>query len=736
LHILSLIAAAGVWPAVPVTGYLVFAHPQRLWETAKLPTVAAYALTAAAGIAVWSVPLLGALLVGAFHPTALGVLGWGVTAVGLVGAFARAAQRQHGAAPAACGRASRREATGRRRVKDSSKTETSAERASDTANPDVIWDGLLIVGLVVAAVLYLGFPTESIGGGRDEGVYANQAIYFAQHGRRDVPYPWPEDADSIFAHAWLGFPGFYNTSATMTPQFSQLLPVWLAQAFATFGHHGLFRLNAVFALLSLAVFYGVCLVAVSRPYAVVATLFLALNPSQMWMARVTLTETLTQLFIWCSLLLLVQALGEGKPSLARWAGVFAGCAALARFDGLILVPLLFLARAAFTIVTAEDQALGGETKPRGLAGEGLGARSPAVWSALYQTALPLSGVTVAYYAFFSAPYFQEVGHFYLTRLVVSTVIALLIVLASAVPFVRRLRPWVTSKALLTVVCVAVFGLAAYAYWLRPTASKHPVWKYERVGYAFDVSRDYRKDSLVNLGRYISPPVALAGIAGWLQCLWAVARRRRNPHLVPLLVVVAGCAAIYLWDPAVYPDHYWAIRRFVPVVIPGFVLYAAAAVHEATLRLGAPWARIAEGVALAFLCLFTLKAGQLIFTFAEDSGFFVQLQELARKLPADQVIVTHGYKTWVTPLYVAFDRKVVPVDLDTEPARTAEEAWVGRQTQRQLPAYLLIEVDKSSANPLKVAEVELRRSYTQPTTDPLPRKIITMSRRMELYKVGP
>ena len=764
MHTLSVIAAAGVWPAVLVTGYLVFAFPQRVWETAKLPAVTAYAITAAVGIALWSVPLLGALLAGAFHPTALGILGWGVSAIGLMVAFGRAtrraqlpsasararsggyspasqpelpaAQSRHGAAPAGGRRASRGEASGRRRVKETPKPETSAERATDAANPDIVWDGLLIAGLVVAAALYLGFPTESIGGGRDEGVYANQAIYFAQHGRRDIRYPWPEDANTIFADAWLGFPGFYNTSGTMTPQFSQLLPVWLAQAFTTFGHHGLFRLNAVFALLSLAVFYGVCHMVVSRPYAVVATFFLAFNPSQLWMARLTLTETLTQLFIWSSLLLLVQALREGKPSLARWAGVFVGCAALVRFDGLILVPLLFLAHAAFTIVTATGDPLGGESEPRGLKGQEFGARSSTVWNALYQTAVPLSGVTVAYYAFFSAPYFREVGQFYLTKLVVSTVIALLVLLASAVPFVRRLRPWVTSKALLTVVCVAVCGLAAYAYWLRPTASDHPVWKYERVGYSFDVSRDYRQDSLVNLGRYVSPPVVLAAIAGWLLCLWMLARQRRNPHLVPPLVVIAGCAAVYLWDPAVYPDHYWAIRRFVPVVIPGFVLYAAAAAAEATRRVGSPWARGLEALALVFLCLFTFGAGQLIFTFAEDSGFFLQLQDLARKLPDDQVVVTHGYKTWVMPLYVAFDRKVVPVDLNTEPARKAKEEWVARQTKRQLPAYLLVEVDQSSTNPLKVGEAELRRSYTQPTTDPLPRKIITMSQRMELYKVGP
>jgi hypothetical protein len=736
---LAMLAAAGVWAAVPVTGYLLFARPLRLSARSGFPAVAGYAVTIAAGIVVWSVTLLVALLLGVYHPPALGLLGWGVTAAGLVSEFGRRSARAGQPAASDSEHIAEREHDRRARSRDRTARQGAkgarVAGATGRVNADVVWDGLLVAGLVVAAVLYLGFPTESIGGGRDQGVYANQAIYFAQHGRRDLPYPWPEDATAIFAGAWSGFPGFYNTSGTMTPQFSQLFPMCLAQAFATFGHAGLFRLNAVFALLSLAVFYGVCCAAVSRPYAVVATLFLAFNPSQMWMARITLTEMLTQLFIWSSLLLLVQALKDGRPSLARWAGVFVGGAALVRFDGLILVPLLFLARAV-SLLVAPDARLDGAADVAGGEHQRRGLPSSTVWNALYQTALPLSAGAVAYYALFSTPYFRDMEKFYVTKLVGATLIALAVLLASAVPLVRRLRPWLTSKALLSALSVAVCALAAYAYWLRPTASTHPMWKYERVGYSFDVSRAYRQDTLVNLGRYVSPPVVVAAIAGWLLCVWALARQRQNPHLMPLLVVFVGCAAVYLWDPKVYADHYWAIRRFLPVVIPGFVLCAAVAVHTGTRRLGPAWARAVEGLALVFLGLFTVQAGQLIFTFAQDNGFFVQLEDLARKLPADQVIVTHGYKTWVTPLYVAFDRKVVPVDLNTELGQKVKEQWLARQKQRQLPAYLLVEVDESRANPLKVAEAELVRTYTQPTTNPLPKKIITMSQRVELYKVGP
>ena len=749
MGILSTLAAAGVWPAVPIAGHFVFALPQRVSEGGKIPAVATYALTAAAGLVLWSVPLLAAVLAGVYYPAVLGLLGWSITAVGLASAFWRntrheqlaAARREAGtretlpvSPPKPTARRSRDRRTSggeqpvRRHPQEAPLAATSTGLSAGIASSDVIWDALLIAGLVVAAALYFGFPTESIYGGRDEGVYANQAIYIAQHGRRDVPYPWPKDADAIFAAGWSGFPGLYNTAGEMTPQFSQVFSAWLAQAFATFGHHGLFRLNAVFALLSLAVFYGLCVIAVGRPYAVSATLFLAFNPSQLWMARITLSEILTQLFIWSSLLVLMQALSQGRPSLARWAGVFVGCAALVRFDALILVPLLFVAHAAFTVLIAANDSPGGATEP-----SGRGAPDVRVWRALYQTALPSSVVAVAYYAVFSTPYFDELGRYHLTKLVVVTLAAVLVLLASMLPFVRRLRPGLTSKPLLTALCVALFGLVAYAYWLRPTASAQPAWKHEPLGLSVDVSRDYRQDSVVNLARYVSLPVIPAAIAGWLLCVWVLARQRRNPHLTPLLTVIAGCAAIYLWDPAVHPDHYWAVRRFVPVVIPGFVVCAALGMHGGTRRLPALLARGVEGLALVFLTLFTLNAGQLIFTFAEYRGYFRQIEELARKLPTDQVVLTHGYKTWVTPLYVAFDRKVVPLDLNSDKGHNVKEEWVARQARHEEPVYTLVEVDQRSPNSAKVAEVQLLCSYTEPTTNPLPQRILTVSRQVELYE---
>lgn len=686
-----MLAATGVWPAVPLTGYLLVGRAAGRSGWLPFPLISSVALLAAAGLAVWSLPLLGSAVAGVYCAPCLGVVGWGLTFFGSASMWRerhalRAFLREH-------------------------------------RNTRSAWDQVLVVGVLAAAALYLSFPTESIYGGRDEGVYANHAIFIAHEGRLTVPYPWPADAAPIFADAWTGFPGFYRTPGRMTVQFSHLFPVWLAQAFATLGADGLFRLSAVFATLSLAVFYGVCRMAMPPPYAVGATLFLAFNPSQLWMARITLTEIFAQLLVWSSILLLVRALRDDRPRLARWAGIFVGCTALVRFDGLLLVPLLLASHAVFRVLSATNDPVARD-------------RRGAVWLALYQTALPLSGLALASYAVFSAPYFRNIAGFHATKLAVATGAGALLLLATAIPVVPRLRPWLTSKPVLAVLFVALFAGAAYGYWLRPSASARPTWKYERVGLLMDLARPYRQDSLVNLTQYVSFPVIPAALAGWCLLLWGAARNRRALELTPLLVAVAGCGVVYLWDPKVHPDHFWAIRRFVPVVIPGFVLCCAVGVNEAARRLGRPWRRGAELVVVIFLAVFTLHAGRLIFTFAEDAGFFDQVQRLAAKLPADQLVVTHGYKTWVMPLFVAFGRRVVPVDLTTDAGRAAKEAWVARQLARGKPAYLLIEVEVNRPSSIKVDEATLTRTYTEPTTQPLPRKILQTYRIVELYKIAP
>lgn len=683
MSLVSAIAAFGIWPAVPLTGYWLFRRFNPGIGAGSYPTIVGFSVMTAVGLAAWSVPLLLAAVVRSYRADVFGALGW------LVVIFAAAVLLRH-------------------------RHDYKFARLRLDAG-----DWALAACLILAAVLYLGFPTETVLGGRDEGVYATHAIYIAHHGRLDLPYPWRAEEGPTLSSAFVGFPGFYSTQPTMTAQFAHVFPVWLAQAFAGFGHHGLFRLNAVFALLALVVFYGVCRRVVAKPYAVAATLYLALNPSQIWMARITLSEILAQLFIWSGLLLLLQAFGHRNCVSARWAGVCLGFSALVRIDSLYLVPLLFLAHLVMKLVQEDGK-----------------APSSSLWAAVYQTALPIFALAVGYYAAFTTPYFQDLSP-RLLQIGIFTLLALLLLLVVTQRAAERVRPMITARATLVASGCLLLGVSAYAYWLRPALE--PFQTVEQSNPFIVGARTHIEDSLVNLAQYLSFPVVWGAILGWLMMSWRLLRQRRDVGLIVVLVVIGGFAALYLWNMSIRPRHFWAIRRFVPVVIPGFVLFAAFAGGWISVKLRRRWSTAFQVLLVLFLAAFTVRADSLILELAENRGYYARLEELSTMLPSNEPVVvpwSPSSLVWYTPLYVAFDRRVVPIRFETNEGKAAIGAWVARQLERQQPAIMLY----NGAMPFgdlmytTMPAATLIRSSSEETTRPLPRMVVSERTEVSLYRI--
>lgn len=681
----SMVLAFGLWPALPITGYWVFSRFHSASKTNPTPFVTSLALMTVAGITVWSPLLHVSAMAGIYRAEYFGLLGWIATLLAFIGWFKQ-------------------------------------PKISPQSFPKLsVWDWVLAGGLLLAASLYLGFPTESIMGGRDMGIYANHGTYIANHGRLDIPYPWDEKDAPIFSEAFRGYPaGVFTTQPTMTVRFFHLFPVWLAHAFSTSGHHGLFRLNGVLALLFLAIFYGVCRLVTPKPHSIVATLFLALNPSEVWSARITLSEVFAQLLIWSGLFLLMSGLKDKNKELTWLAGLFLGLSAFVRIDGFFLVPFLFLAHLALKIT--EDP---------------MGEKSSAVWTSVYLTALPLFALAINYHTFFSRPYFMILVR-PLEMIALASLVSLFALLALTPKVLARVRPWFTGKTALALIGIALFTLAAYAYWIRPNLEPYAIISWP--GHHLDGTRYFREDTLVNLAQYLSPVVVWAAILSWYFTLCAAVRKGQNIYLLAALVVIAGFSALYLWNPAIRgPDHFYAIRRFVPVVIPGFVFFAALGSWWVISKASKGWSIGASALVIVFLSLFTIRAGGPIFAFAEDKGYFMQLQQLAQKLPQEDVILAHEatrWGVWVMPLYLAFDRKVISIDLDTEKGKSALNLWIAKKANKQRPVYLLYEgrLRLVGFEASRVDEVVLLRSYTEQTVKPLPQKIVSEKRTISLYKI--
>lgn len=661
---LSSLAAFGIWPALPLSGLWLFRFTLRNSWTPTLPPLTLLALMTVAGIAVWSGPMLASAAAGLYSARVFGLIGWAVTLCALTGLIKRRA-------------------------------------ASTRIEPRLsAWDWALGAGLILAAGLYLGFPNESMLGGRDQGTYANHAIFIARHGRLDVPYPWPAGLHSLFFPPFRGFPGVSGTSPNMTVHFPHLFPVWLAQAFSTFGHHGLFRLNGIFALLSAAIFCGICRFVLPNGYAVVATLFLALNPSQIWLARTTLAEMLTQLFVLAGLLALTYAMEGNNQRLARWAGVLFGISTLVRIDSFFLVPLLLLSHLACRIVEAAT-----------------GRNCTSIWTPLYQTALPVFALSWAYYQFFVGPYVRELSS-QVTKLEFASVISLLALAAATPRVVNHVARWLKSRVTLVLIGIALFALATYGYWIRP-----------------QLGGDHHR-SLVNLSRYLSPLVIWGAILGWFVTMWLLVRKGQNVPLSIGLVIVAGFSLLYLRSPLITPDHFWAIRRFVPVVIPGFIFFAGIGVRWILERFPVRWSVATSVLVLSFLGAFTLRADAVLFTFPEYKGYFAQLRKLAAKLPKGTPILTHGHPEWATPLFLAFDRQLIPILMNSDNARKASASLIPLQLAEHEPVYLLYEgnLDLTGLQYSKVDEVNLSYSHIEQVVNPLPRRAVEKRSLINIVRI--
>jgi hypothetical protein len=574
------------------------------------------------------------------------------------------------------------------------------------------WDLVLTAGLILIAMLYIGFPNDSIVMDIDEGLYANHGIYISHHGRMDVNYPWPKNIATIFkssdsdnAYHW---PGLYQTHPTITVQFSHLLPVWLAQTFSAFEQHGLFRLNALFAMLSLGIFYGLCRSVLPVSYSVIATLFLSLNPGQLWVSRITLTEILAQLFIWSGLLLMFHAVRDNERRIAHWAGFLLAFSAFARIDCFALVPLLFISHLLQKIIAETDR-----------------EKTLSVWNSFYQTAIPLFGLAVVYYMLDSRPYFlanisklQQIG--------IVTLISFCALMLTPEKILKFLRPYIINRAMFALVGMALIILLIYSYLFRPTNAV-------LNGFSDGNFSDF---ALINLAQYVSPLVIFWGIAGWFLSLFALKNSKENLCLISVMLCFAGYASLYLWKPSISPVHFWAIRRFVPVVIPGFILFASIGMLKTLNLFPKKLSLIASVIITGFLAFFTIKSDKLIFTFTEQQGVFLQLKELSEKLPDDTPVIAHGNFGWIMPLYLTFQKPVILVDLNSKEGEKVFNDWISYQASNNKPVFLLYE-GQFQSNQLQFSLIfnrVLSRSFSEKTPFPLPAKILQDKRSIGFYRI--
>ena len=429
-----------------------------------------------------------------------------------------------------------------------------------------------MIGLWLVAAGWLFFrPHEAFQGGADAGVYVSLGAEIARNGgfrivdetlagldpalTKAVLRPLPNTPGAV---AYL-LPGYYVTDlmrGELTPQFYPLHPVLQAIAFESAGG-GAAGMRAELLLAGVWMLLGTLAVYltardVGGPFAGALTLAgLSLCALQVWFARYPTSEALTQYLLWAGIWSGGRWLGEVQPQ-RLWA-LLAGCAFgavfLVRIDSVALLPV-------FALVLFWRSARGW--------------RRADTWFALPFAFLVVHSLLHGH--FLSAPYFYETvgyGLILLSRLWPLLIIA---AIAAAVVLLRlgresNLRSLARFRRPVLLALVGLLlGYAIYGWFLRPGLGG-PVTRSDFFsGGEIPVTNH---ENWIRLGWYLHPVGIWLGVFGIGLLLWRV-----NGKTV--LLVVLGClfSALYLWNISANPHHVYVMRRYVPAVMPFFILGGA------------------------------------------------------------------------------------------------------------------------------------------------------------------
>ena len=561
------------------------------------------------------------------------------------------------------------------------------------------WPDLVVGLLLIIAVFLSGRPSEYIVGGRDHGVYVNTGIHIAKTGAilvydeeiTAVPEAlrpvlvWPETRPYQ-----AGFPGPWSEGQRLSgltirdtdvgiylPHAFHLYPALIAVFFAAGGVPLALLTTMILALLGSLAIYLSTTRLFGQPIGLLTLLLLTFSVTQVWFTGYPTAEIMVQFFFWGGLFSLLLLLESGDRATAVLAGASFGLLSLAKLDTVLIPVLLGI---AFVYLWLRQQ-----------------FRPSYWWGIAVYLILNLQALWHA--SFIATIYFLD----HLIRSILPTFLAdPLVAAASNYPYpmdwLSRLLAANWLALLLGVLgLIVVTALLRYGRNLSGRALnwlfQHP--KRWQIGLPVGIG-------LLVLGTAVTsqisePPLPFiseqafqltrlyltrAGLlAGGLGLLMLIYQAETTAVRIALFILLGNVAPLYLLGAGTALDHFWVVRRFVPLAFPAFIMGMAWLIWFLRPRGRLPWP--AGIVPLGLLLLLLAGFGQHLRAIAgvvEYDGLTNELSALAEQFPEDAVLLLETQtpaQILDLPLWFLFDQTVFTIrtEVRDDPAlQTAVATW--------------------------------------------------------------
>ncbi|HEX4491661.1 MAG TPA: hypothetical protein VH914_10680 [Acidimicrobiia bacterium] len=524
--------------------------------------------------------------------------------------------------------------------------ERPVDRARVSPKPAIA----MVLGAGAVALWNAVYAGHHVAGDRDPGIYALAGKWIAKHGNLVVPAGagWPANVSQVLLHSG----GTYDAPGrTVQFQFAHFLPSLLAEAQNIGGDGLMFRTNVLLGAAGLLALFAVGCRCCSRPWLVVAAVLgLGITIPELYTVRDSFSEPSTQFVLWSGILLVVIAFeAQGRVQrrhlgVALLGGAALGATVMTRIDGvayLVFVPLL----AAVGWISRADDAKRRQLLP--------------MYAAVLVGIVPPVALGTLDVQRRSAGYYAALRHDVLSLWAACAAMAVVgLVLVAVWPRSGALRELVArerARVANVVVGVAVVGLTL-AWAVRPAVQKLR-WPsgpssapyidintqlQRQEGLLIDGLRTYGERSVEWLSWYLGPIALLLAIVGLAFVLARLIREPTPAIAVPLLIA-GSLSAEYLWSPHVNGDQPWAMRRFVPAVLPLCALLAAIGLARAWdgVRIANRRAGHAAFAGVAVLALVGFPFGRAIPVRALtiEDGFPAAVEALCRGVGPNAAILT-------------------------------------------------------------------------------------------------
>lgn len=498
------------------------------------------------------------------------------------------------------------------------------------------WQELALGALLIVAALLYFRPHEYVLGGNDAGSYVNIANQIARTGNIVSVDEWTaflgehrtvtlREQPAYWLTRYLQFLGWYIDDANparTVPQFFPFHPALQAVGVGLAGPAGALYVTPLWGVLNIAALYFLARRLFDKNVALTASLFLTVTTTQIFFARYPTTEPLTMLLVFAALLAF-QVIWDEPDAPWPWGllgGAALGAALLTRID-LPLVLAIFI----FGMLVRWWQ-----------------RRWSRTWK-VFAAVLALLTLQMAWVVWqINWPYFYNtysaIGSLLRADSTVIAAAGLALLLALGVmtllrpaALVQRAAQWTVHPALRWGLAVAVVLLSLYAYFLRPLVEpprEYLSWPENTVGLVLN------GETWVRMGWYLTPFGLFLATVG----LALIFVRGALPRMTVVLGVGVLTTLQYLYNILNAHYHIYAMRRYVPIVIPMLLLFAAVGALAFPM-LRRRWITYSvRGLCVAGLAVGLLYQARFVLPQQDFKGVLAQVQALDASLDPAAIVL--------------------------------------------------------------------------------------------------